>query len=164
MTTSAPGSESPDSRNTVPPTTAYGSSAFCFLSACNVPASTSARRRPLFPILLILFFLLLLLFILVVIEVLVFVVAFLLFIGGLKLQRVETDHSQIGTTFVARERFAFVQFVLVHVNYSIATRAVDHFSSLPSTNVPNKNLKKRTSMPSPPSGVGASRPKQGPSN
>src|SRR5207247_9494999 len=113
---------------------AYCSWPFCILSAYEVAANASARiRRTLLPILLILF-LLLLLFILVVIEVLVLVLVFLLLVGRLQFQRVETHHRQTGTAFVARDRFAFVQLVFVHVDYSIATRAIDHFSSLPITN------------------------------
>jgi len=95
-------------------------------------ARTEITRRK--PARLLLFIFLLFVLILVVVFVvgevfylvlvLIFVVIFAAFY--FQLQWIEAYDVECGPTFVAGERFPFVQIFLIHVDDGVTTRAVDH--------------------------------------
>src|ERR1700681_2241593 len=88
--------------------------------------SASQRLMPI----LFLFFLLFFILLLVIIEgVLLFLVLFLI-LRGFELKRIETGHGEIGAALLARQSVAFVNFVLVYVDHSVAVWTVDHLHSL----------------------------------
>src|ERR1700694_334291 len=114
--TVALGSAKPGSRKTVPETKAYDSGSAVFLPAGasgSVPISKSKRLMPI----LFLLFLLFLVFVLVILEVFFFFLVLFLILRGFELKRVETGHGEIGAAFLAGQRVAFINFVLVYVDH-----------------------------------------------
>src|SRR5436305_565826 len=123
------GSAKPGSRKTVPETKAYDSDSAVFLPACTSGRMPISRSRRLMPILFLLF-LFFLVFLLVIIEIFFLFFFLFLILRGFELKRIETGHGEIGAAFLAGQRVAFINFVLVYVDHSVAVWTVDHLLSL----------------------------------
>src|SRR5579859_2906563 len=117
--TIALGSAKPVSRKTVPEIKEYDSGSAVFLPAWASGSTPISRSRRLMPILFLLF-LFFLVFFLVIIKVFFFFLVLFLILRGFELKRIETGHGEIGAAFLAGQRVAFINFVLVYVDHSVA--------------------------------------------
>src|SRR5579864_7193199 len=89
-------------------------------------ASKSKRLVPILFFLFLLFFV----FVLVIIEVVFFFLVLFFILRGFELKRIETGHGEIGAALFTGQRVAFVNFVLVYVDHSVAVWTVDHLHFL----------------------------------
>jgi hypothetical protein len=133
----ASGRAKPGSRNTCPPTIAYGSAAgLRFCPAVTVENRTAAaaiaatRVRLLFVVVLFFIVVFVVGFFIVLVEVVVILVQVVVFLAiRREFQGRDAAHVQIGAALLADERIAFVQLILFDIDCPVAEWAVDHLSS-----------------------------------
>src|SRR5438477_9376694 len=99
-------------------------------------ASNAIRLVPL----LLFFLIFILVFVLIEIQVVFLLFVFLLLTRFLELQRIEATHIKVSATLFTGQRVAFVQFILIHVDYGVTAWTVDHLFP-PETHFPYTRIR-----------------------
>jgi hypothetical protein len=126
MVTVAPGSDNPDSLNTVPATTEYAVEALDFWADPTNGRQRDHRRRKLLPVLIFFVFFFLILVVFVEVVVLLVFVVFILLGRGNQFERIHALYGQVGAALLADQLIAFVEFIFFRIYGRITQRAIHH--------------------------------------